>query len=595
MNIATIEELAYTIKKTNKKPIFFLGAGASVTGGIPIAGGMVKKILEQYSDHPKIKKLEESEKTYVKLMECLEANQRNELLKDIIDKAKINVTHIYLAQMFKEGFIDYVLTVNFDDLVLKALALYNIFPPTYDMAILKDRTTTTFIEQSVVYLHGQHHGQWLLNTGAEMNRVSPTVPSIFCSISNRPWIFLGYSGEDPIFEHIEKLGRFSSGLYWVCYKNNDPIPKVRELLNDPNKGAYCIKGYDADAFMLKLNGELGLEQPEILTKPFTCLANSLNQIIDIDDDDAFLGTKMRHRMAKEDTELAIRVFENNEENGIIKQEDRKIEQLNQELIALIVEERYDQTTIEEIRVKATAFDNQTVNYLLSCVYVNWGNRLCSDAMSKIDDDILYNQAFEKFQKAVNIKPDNLDAYNAWGIALGNLAVTKKVIEEAEKLFNQAFTKFEESIKIEPNHYLSFNNWGCYLIELSDLKGGDEGLLWQATEKFTGATKLKPDYKEAYLNWSNTISRLAHTKSGKEAEELNRQMIKLNEKYVEHGGSLYEVASWLAAESSKLQYALHFLKIALDNNEVPIAFVRKDSVWKKYLQDPDFLKVLTISE
>ena len=34
------------------------------------------------------------------------------LLKGYIDKAKINVTHIYLAQLMAEGFVDYVLTVN---------------------------------------------------------------------------------------------------------------------------------------------------------------------------------------------------------------------------------------------------------------------------------------------------------------------------------------------------------------------------------------------------------------------------------------------------------------------------------------------------
>ena len=41
------------------------------------------------------------------------------------EKVKLNVTHIYLAQMLKEGLVDYVLTVNFDDLMLKACAMFN--------------------------------------------------------------------------------------------------------------------------------------------------------------------------------------------------------------------------------------------------------------------------------------------------------------------------------------------------------------------------------------------------------------------------------------------------------------------------------------
>lgn len=137
------------------------------------------------------------EKTYSKLMECLTHAERNNLLKRYIDNAKINVTHIYLAQLMKEDYIDYVLTVNFDNLMLRALALYNEFPPNYDMAIIKDLTTTTFKEKSVVYFHGQHHGLWLLNTENETKKV---IPPILNSIKDRLWIIIGYSGSDPIFD-----------------------------------------------------------------------------------------------------------------------------------------------------------------------------------------------------------------------------------------------------------------------------------------------------------------------------------------------------------------------------------------------------------
>ena len=162
MKEISIEELGYLIKQAKKnnqpQPIFFLGAGASVTGNIPLANQIVKDIISTYDESPFVKKIDENERSYSKLMECLTPFQRNELLKQYIDKAKINVTHIYLAQLLTKGYVDYVLTVNFDNLMLRALALYNEFPSTYDMAILKDLTTTTFREKSVVYLHGQHHG-----------------------------------------------------------------------------------------------------------------------------------------------------------------------------------------------------------------------------------------------------------------------------------------------------------------------------------------------------------------------------------------------------------------------------------------------------
>jgi len=207
MKIATIEEFAYLMQQAKKEglpqPIVFLGAGASKTGGVPLASEIIKDILEKHKKNPKIQELKKETKTYAQLMECLTPFERNALLKGYIDKAKINVTHIYLAQLIIEGYVDYVLTVNFDNLMLRALALFNNFPATYDMAILKDLTTTSFKEKSVVYLHGQHHGLWLLNTAEEMAKVKEIIPPILHGIKNqRPWIFIGYSGEDPIFEHV---------------------------------------------------------------------------------------------------------------------------------------------------------------------------------------------------------------------------------------------------------------------------------------------------------------------------------------------------------------------------------------------------------
>ncbi len=148
METTSIKQLAYFMKQAKKEnlpsPIFFLGAGASKSGEIPLANEIIADILDRYANNPSIKSLGTEEKTYPKLMECLGPTGQNKLLKEYIKSSKINVTHIYLAQLMQHGYADYVLTVNFDNLMLRALALLNEFPATYDMAILKDITTTTF-------------------------------------------------------------------------------------------------------------------------------------------------------------------------------------------------------------------------------------------------------------------------------------------------------------------------------------------------------------------------------------------------------------------------------------------------------------------
>ncbi|NQU53605.1 MAG: SIR2 family protein [Bacteroidetes bacterium] len=555
MKTATIEELGYIIKQAKKnnqnKPIFFLGAGASKTGDIPLAKDIIADILEKYADAPAIKKLKEDEISYSKLMECLQPNERDVLLKGYIDKAKINVTHIYLAQLIKNDFVDYVLTVNFDNLMLRALALFNEFPSTYDMAILNDIPTTAFNKKSVVYLHGQHHGLWLLNTEDEMDKVKNTVPSIFDSIKNkRPWVFIGYSGDDPIFDHVKNIARFDNGLYWVTYKDNDPSKRVQDFLKTRNKNAFIIKGFDSDAFMLKLNNELELEQPEIIGKPFTSIKEMLNNIVDINDDEHFKGVKERLEISKNQVETAIQQFEKGkvESTKNIKKSS-EVDLLKKEIIDLLVKEDYENENIERIENVATQLNNNEINSLLADLFFNWGTDLGKLAETKEENekDQLYHQAFEKFQRAVEIKPDYHDAFFNWGTDLGNLADTKEG-KEKDQLYHQAFEKFQRAVEI------------------------------------------KPDMHKAFSNWGTDLGNLAETKEGKEKEQLYHQAFEKYQRAVELGGEVYNLSCGYALKKDK-ENALFYLNMSLEKKEITVDFVNEDTDWNYFKDDLDFKELL----
>ena len=633
MKTITIDELAYLLKEAKKvgkpQPIFFLGAGASKSGNIPLAKEIAKDILAKYPDHPSIKELEEKERTYPKLMEYLQPDQRSMFLKSYIKKAKINVTHIYLAHLLNEKFVDYILTVNFDNLILRALSLYNKFPATYDMAILNELTTTTFKKRSVVYLHGQHHGPWLLNTADEMKKVESTLPKIFNRICNqRPWILIGYSGLDPVFEHIKNLGQFNSGLYWVGYKDNEPDANVKEFLNSRNTNAYYIEGYDSDAFMLKLNESLGLGQPKILDKPFSSLKEMIEGINDIDDKEHFKGVKKRLEMAKKYVNKAIKKFEKNELD---------VDKSKKEIIRLIISEDYDLKQIEPIEKKANELDDDGVNSLLSDLYFNWGNALGNLAetkegkeaealynqafdkyqkaidikpdmhealtnwgaylgkLAKIEEgkeaEELYNQAFDKFQKAVEIKPDMHEVLYNWGTDLGNLATTKEG-KEAEKLYNQAFDKYQKAIDIKPDKHEAFNNWGAHLVSLARTKEGKEAeeLYNQSFDKYQKAIDIKPDKHDTLYNWGACLDELGKTKEGKEAEELYNQSFDKFQKAIEYGVSPYGL-SCVFAHNGEKERALKCLDISLSKNEIDTDFVQKNEVWRAFLSDNDFIKLI----
>jgi NAD-dependent SIR2 family protein deacetylase len=141
-----INHIAYQLKsnKNESRPgaIVFIGAGCSVSGGIPIANKIVDEVLDKYHYHPSISCLSQKP-TYPELMKCLGPRERRNIFKDYVEKAKINVSHIYLAQLMKLGYVDYIVTVNFDNLAQRGLALENIFPTTYDISILNSMDLAT--------------------------------------------------------------------------------------------------------------------------------------------------------------------------------------------------------------------------------------------------------------------------------------------------------------------------------------------------------------------------------------------------------------------------------------------------------------------
>jgi tetratricopeptide (TPR) repeat protein len=528
MKTSTIEDLAYLIREAKEqglpKPIVFLGAGASKTGKIPLASEIVENILDQYKKNPKVKKFvaADEDKTYPALMECLTPSERNKLLKGYIDNAKINVTHIYLAQLINRGYIDYVLTVNFDNLMLRALALYNEFPPTYDMAILKDLTTTTPKEKTVVYLHGQHHGLWLLNTPEEMEKVQEIIPPILNSIKDRLWIFIGYSGEDPIFRQIVKLGRFDKGLYWASYYDEIPNETVcKELLEKDNTNSFLIKEHDADSFMLKLNNELELPQPFIIDKPFTSLKISLESIVDIDDKEHFKGVKERLEIVKKEVDKAIEQFEegNIEAKESLKEEvDSNL--LKKQIIDKIIKKEFDKKDIESLKEKANNLKNIEIINLLAGLYLEWGNEISRLAKLK-NDEVLYQQCIEKYEKAAALNPNYDSAFYNLGLAIADLAGLKK----DETLYKQSIEKYEKATVLNPKHDSAFDNWGIAIANLARLNN-DEVLCQQSFGKFEKATALNPKDDSAFINWGIAIADLAELKKD---EVLSQQSFEKFEK------------------------------------------------------------------
>ncbi|TSJ43719.1 hypothetical protein FO440_05885 [Mucilaginibacter corticis] len=599
MKIETIDHLAYIIKEAEKrgrpKPIVFLGAGASRSAGIPDAKTIAKTIITDYPSNPKIKKLKEEERTYSRLMDTLQPSERNELLKSLIDKAKINVTHVYLAQMMKLGFIDYFLTVNFDNLMQRALALYNIFPPTYDISILKDITTTSFHPKSITYLHGQHNGLWLLNTKDEMEKVKEIVPPILNKISNgRIWIIIGYSGGDPIFDHIVNLGRFDDGLYWVGYKENDPADNViKDLLDKSNTNSFLIKDYDADSFCLKLNTELGNPEPSIFDQPFSFLKSSLDNIVDIENTETYKSVRERLDDSKKMVEDAIQKYEGKNQS-IKEMTDRDIRKskLKKSLINALIKNDYENN--DDLFTEGITLNDAEINELLSRLYNDWGARLHSKARNSqgLDQKKYFEMAVKKFEKAIDLNKDDFFILNNWGSALGDFASiltgTKQI-----NFYKSSFEKFEKATALDDLYEEAYLNWGSTLTEYAKkLSGSEEELYYNLSfEKFAKVESINNENQNLYSNWSYALICYSYSlKNEKRILYLNEALEKAK-RAVELGDNEYNVACAYALLGEK-NNALRFLELTLKNRSTSTKEVLADRDWSKFAEDDDLIRLLS---
>ena len=205
-----------SLGKTGRRPCSLLiGAGCSVTAGIPTAEGFVRLIERHYpSAYARADR-----KTYHHCMAALASGFRRDLIINAITNAKINWAHVAIAQLIAEGYVDRVLTTNFDPLVARACALVGEFPAVYDFAASTTFDPAKVAEKAVFHLHGQSTGFVLMNTEQECAGHGQWLGPLFADAGRgRSWIVVGYSGDnDPVCKHLAEVKRFEYGLYWIGY------------------------------------------------------------------------------------------------------------------------------------------------------------------------------------------------------------------------------------------------------------------------------------------------------------------------------------------------------------------------------------------
>ncbi len=277
-----VRRVVATTKESDKRYAFLLGAGCSISSGIPAAGTLVRDewlprlhrlrapqrkdlegwITEEFPDHdPGLPAA-----SYGPVMEALflQPEERQREIERLCDGKFPGFGYAVLANVMAlpGGRFNVTLTTNFDDLVQDAMYLFTNARPL----VIQHESLARFIRPTrsrplVVKLHGDNRLS-PLNTGAETAEVEKEIETQVGSLlHDRGLIVVGYGGADRgIAKMLSALPpeALPLGVYWVS--GTEPRGVVREWLEQ--RGAIWVRHGDFDQLMLLFQAELDLPHPD---------------------------------------------------------------------------------------------------------------------------------------------------------------------------------------------------------------------------------------------------------------------------------------------------------------------------------------------
>ena len=266
----------------DKRFVFFLGAGCSISSGIPGAGSLVKeRWLPQLRDlvAPNRADLDAWAKEqfpaydkndpaviYGAAMErrFLNPEDRQREIENLCDSKFPFFGYAVLASLMvrQGGAFNVVVTTNFDDLVSDALYLFTTSRPL----VIGHESLAAFIRPTrtrplVVKLHGDAH-LVPLNTEAETLKLRELVEKqVQGLLHDRGLIFMGYGGNDHGIAQMLMALRDDAlplGVYWIGAREaKSPLRKWLE----ERKATWVERG-DFDEMMLLIREVFALEHPD---------------------------------------------------------------------------------------------------------------------------------------------------------------------------------------------------------------------------------------------------------------------------------------------------------------------------------------------
>ncbi|MDB4948303.1 MAG: hypothetical protein JWM27_952 [Gemmatimonadetes bacterium] len=565
---AFVRRIKQVLDTEDKRFAFFLGAGCSISSGIPGAGSLVRNVWL-----PKLRDLNAPERTdlntwateafagydarlpallYGELIDALFPHpaERQREIERLCDGKFPAFGYAVLARMMEinGGKFKVVLTTNFDDLIADALYLYTSTRPL----IIPHEFLARFIRPTrtrplVVKLHGDHRLS-PQNTSAETDRLKGDISRQVRNIlHDRGLIIIGYAGNDQgIRTMLDGLPSeaLPLGIYWVS--GTEPDCALREWLE--RRGAVWVEHGDFDQLMLLFRDVLDLRHPDekrfeavfrnyrdtyqklsgrIVALPVTAPSSAaLKDAVERADSgfsDWFSAYLTAERLTATDPERADATY-----RAGLEQFPASPELM--EMYALFLYEiqaQYDEA--EQYFLRAVALDPRDADLL-----GEYAKFLASARKDSERAEVYYRRAVEAEPQDAN----NLGNYAHF------LANVRKDVDRAEEYHQRA-------VEADPQHA---NNLGNYAVFLACVRNDAD----HAEEYYRRAVEADPQHANSLGNYASLLAFVRN--DADRAEEYYRRAVEADP---QHANSLGNYAFFLANVRNDADRAEEYYRRAVE--------------------------------
>lgn len=162
----------------------------------------------------------------------------------------------------------------------------------------------------------------------------------------------------------------------------------------------------------------------------------------------------------------------------------------------------------------------------------WGNTLLELAQQSQNSEDLF-EACKKYKEAHHLNPQSFQVLLNWGVTLTKLARSTQSNNEIDILFSEAYAKYNMAVTLKSNDHEVYFNWANALYRHASIKPTNsvqyKDLLIKASGHYFHCLKLNPNYTQALNNWTRILISLTLTEEPE--EEIIKTLSPLIQNYL----------------------------------------------------------------